>query len=498
MIWRKRGAGPDVIVFDRLKRSASSVRSLPTLRQLLLLLAFACVLPMAALAFALVAYQYQRERSQTEADAVGTARALMAAVDDRLRNTERALLALAQSPALAQGDIARLHSEALVLQGAEDAANVLMLDASGRQAMNTAAAPGAPLPAEAWPQMLAAIRTGKPSVVDLYRSPLTGAYLVGVGVPVQGPDGSVHALNANIAPAMLQQVLARQKLSPRWIAAVLDSSGAIIARTHDHERHVGERARAALVARIGEVAEDAVESVTVDGVPVVTAFSRSPHYGWTVAIGIPQAELRAPLVRSSGVLAAGTAAVLLAILTLAWRMASSLGHSVEALGGAVRATGHHATLQLPEPVFQEARQLGLAFAHAHVALDDAHEALALSEARMRAILETASDAIVTADDAGRIVLFNPAAERLFRLDAEDALGSPIESLVPPPVRAAHAAMRQQAVEGLTRQMAGGRVIEGVRADGVHFRAHASISVAEVGAGRLYTIMLREVPAAAHA
>ena len=54
------------------------------------------------------------------------------------------------------------------------------------------------------------------------------------------------------------------------------------------------------------------------------------------------------------------------------------------------------------------------------------------------------------------------------------------------------------MEGLTRQMAGGRVIEGVRSDGARFRAHASISVAEVGGGRLYTIMLREVPAAAHA
>jgi len=473
------------------------VRPLPTLRQLLLLLAFACVLPMAALAFALVAYQYQHERAQTEADAIGTARALMAAVDDRLRNTEWALLALAKSPSLAQGDLARLHGEALVLQGAEDAANVLMLEASGRQSMNTAAAVGAPLPAEAWPQMLEAIRTGKPSVIDLYRSPLTGRPLVGVGVPVPGPGGTPQSVNANIAPATLQQVLARQKLPANWIAAVLDRSGAIIARSHDHEQHLGKPAPAQLVARIREVPEDAVQSVTLEGMPVVTAYSRSPHYGWTVVIGIPESELTAPLVRSSSVLVAGTGGVLLLIVALAWWLANSLGRSVEALGSAVRAMGHHATLRLPEPVFQEARQLGLAFAHAHAALDDAHDALAQGEARMRAILAAATEAIVTADDAGRIVLFNPAAEKLFRLHAENAIGSPIESLVPQKVRAAHAAMRQRAAQGLTRQMAGGRVIEGVRADGVHFRAQASISVAEIRGGRLYTIMLREVPAAAH-
>ena len=93
-------------------------------------------------------------------------------------------------------------------------------------------------------------------------------------------------------------------------------------RTHDHERMVGQRARAALIARIGEVAEDAVESTTVDGVPVVTAFSRSPHSGWAVVIGIPRVELSEPLVRSARVLLAGTAVVLLLIMALAWWMAT--------------------------------------------------------------------------------------------------------------------------------------------------------------------------------
>ena len=69
------------------------LRHLPTLRQLLMLLAFACVLPMAALSLAMVVYQYQHERRHIEATAIGTARALMAAVDDRLDSVERSLQA---------------------------------------------------------------------------------------------------------------------------------------------------------------------------------------------------------------------------------------------------------------------------------------------------------------------------------------------------------------------------------------------------------------------
>ena len=57
-----------------------------------------------------------------------------------------------------------------------------------------------------------------------------------------------------------------------------------MARTHEHERYVGTRARAALVARIDEVAEDAVPSTTVDGVPVITAFSRATGSGYAVAV----------------------------------------------------------------------------------------------------------------------------------------------------------------------------------------------------------------------
>ena len=50
---------------------------------------------------------------------------------------------------------------------------------------------------------------------------------------------------------------------------------------------------------------------------------------------------------------------------------------------------------------------------------DAHrrseDALRMSELRMRSILETAADAIITSDDTGAILEFNKAAERIFRV-----------------------------------------------------------------------------------
>ena len=48
--------------------------------------------------------------------------------------------------------------------------------------------------------------------------------------------------------------------------------------------------------RIGEAREQAFESRTVEDIPVLTVFSRSPVSGWTVAIGIPQRELISRLI----------------------------------------------------------------------------------------------------------------------------------------------------------------------------------------------------------
>jgi PAS domain S-box-containing protein len=65
---------------------------------------------------------------------------------------------------------------------------------------------------------------------------------------------------------------------------------------------------------------------------------------------------------------------------------------------------------------------------------------ARSAAALEAILDTALDAIVTMDHQGRIVEFNPAAERIFGYSRADALDHALADLiVPPDLRARHRA-----------------------------------------------------------
>ena len=71
-------------------------------------------------------------------------------------------------------------------------------------------------------------------------------------------------------------------------------------------------------------------------------------------------------------------------------------------------------------------------------LAQSRQIVASSEARKAAVLETALDAIVTMDDDGRIVEFNPAAENMFGYSRNQAMGSVMaDLLVPPGLRPAH-------------------------------------------------------------
>lgn len=60
----------------------------------------------------------------------------------------------------------------------------------------------------------------------------------------------------------------------------------------------------------------------------------------------------------------------------------------------------------------------------------AHEAVLHSEKRYRQLTEATMDGIIVLDPAGKVALFNPAAERMFGYQADEIIGAAAERLVP--------------------------------------------------------------------
>jgi PAS domain S-box-containing protein len=121
-------------------------------------------------------------------------------------------------------------------------------------------------------------------------------------------------------------------------------------------------------------------------------------------------------------------------------------------------------------------------------------ALGRSEARLGGIVGSAMDAIISVNEAQRIVLFNAAAEKLFGCEASAALGDDLGRFIPLPVREQH---RQRVQDfghtGVTsRSMRSLSVLSALRADGVEFPIEASISQVEVAGERIYTVVLRDI------
>ncbi|MET0203569.1 MAG: PAS domain S-box protein [Casimicrobiaceae bacterium] len=122
--------------------------------------------------------------------------------------------------------------------------------------------------------------------------------------------------------------------------------------------------------------------------------------------------------------------------------------------------------------------------------------LATSEARMRGILDSAMDAIITVDENQNVVLFNRAAETMFRMRRQEAIGAPLSTFVPERFRAGHASHVNRFGEdrASSRRMADSRVVTGVRSDGEEFPIDAAISHLRDADHVFYTVILRDVSA----
>ncbi|HKZ79292.1 MAG TPA: PAS domain S-box protein [Pyrinomonadaceae bacterium] len=117
-----------------------------------------------------------------------------------------------------------------------------------------------------------------------------------------------------------------------------------------------------------------------------------------------------------------------------------------------------------------------------------------SRAQLENLLGSAMDAIITVDEEQHIVLFNAAAEKMFRCSRNEVIGQPVDRFIPGRFRVAHSdhipAFSQTNVT--SRSMGSLGAISGIRANGEEFQIEASISQTEVRGRKLFTVILRDI------
>lgn len=287
---------------------------------------------------------------------------------------------------------------------------------------------------------------------------------------------------------------------------VLDRFGVVVSRWPEPggwmgRRYVSPRTVAAMRAGAADL-RDVRGSDGVRRVMGFTLIGDREHGSLLVGVGFRRERVLAAATREMtwsllGLVLMGLAAWMLAsrgLERLVLRPVESLVHATRRVG-----RGHFDVRFAPGALPGELAELARAF-DAMTSRLRRHrqrqqrwaEAVRLSERRKAAVLEAALDAILTFDDEGRVLEFNPAAERMFGMKAREVLGRPVAELVLPPgvvqlrgTRRAHGALR----------VPPGRAVEttAVRADQREFPVEVAVAEAGVQDGRLlFTAFVRDI------
>jgi PAS domain S-box-containing protein len=122
------------------------------------------------------------------------------------------------------------------------------------------------------------------------------------------------------------------------------------------------------------------------------------------------------------------------------------------------------------------------------------ESRRLTEFLLADIIGIAADAIICVDQQQRITLFNDGAEQIFGWSAEEAIGQPLEILLPERVREVHQKHMERfaAAPDRARKMGQRQEISGLRKNGEEFPAEAAIAKVTMGDSVVFSVVLRDI------
>jgi PAS domain S-box-containing protein len=409
-------------------RARPSPPATPLRRQLITLVVVA-VVPMLLFAFVMVALFGRQERRSTEQGLRDGTRVLTLAIDRELESSLRGLQALSTSLHLDTGDFPSFYEQlqrAVPTQPRWRA--VFLADAAGHVRLVTseplASAPASSIADRDYFKKL--VSTRKPVFSELI---LDGREtpIIAMVVPVIRGGELRYALGAALDLNALSRFMVAHSLPDAWTATLLDKNGTVLARSREPELWFGRPGSPALHASGPRIAFTAADD---GGVPSYLAHGRAAFADWTVAVSVPRRTVDEPLYRSLGVAIGGGLILLAGGALLALALGRRVARPIQGLVRAAEALGRGEAIMPTSSSIAELTRLGAAIATAGRERERVEEALRISEAQLRAIFTSTLDAIVVADDDGRYVDGNPAAEELFGVSRAQLLGRGVRDFAP--------------------------------------------------------------------
>ncbi|WP_051231678.1 hybrid sensor histidine kinase/response regulator [Stutzerimonas azotifigens] len=375
-----------------------------SIRSRLIFLVLAVLAPTVVFAAVATYWIYQSQWTRVYESMQETTRAVALAVDRDLARYDAIVTTLTFSRSLAAGDLERFHQRA----GAAIrplGIRVMVFDPDGIPLLDSRRPFGAPLPMS--PSLP---RLGEGPGMDISRlffDEDERQYAFAVHRPVLRDGQLAYYVAMEFPAARIGETLVEQGLPARWLGVVLDEHHTIVARTRNAERLVGQSADADFSARIRAQAKDdgSIESITRDGEPVLTFFSRARASGWTVLIALPRDELLASALTSIATVAGWVFLVLLLALLLAFVVGRTITRPLTVLDELAGALGRGEALEAPHTGIDETDRTARALVEASRQIRQSNAVLA----------EQVADAVARAERSHQALLQGQKLEALGRL-----------------------------------------------------------------------------------
>ncbi len=319
----------------------SRLRSLPTLPSLLVKLVLACVLPALLGAGIMIYMEFERSRTQLEENIRLSVANKLEAVDGQLAQAELFAQTLATNAPLNPQDFAKFHQEARrLLRDNHLDFTVFMYDANGQQLVNTDIPYGERLlKRQDIANIQSVFATGQMMGSHIALRTKDGQPTVGILVPIFSGKKVQYALSVGFPPDNLNRLLQKNVLPAEGIAAIIDSTGTLAARSSQAESYFGPQVAPELLEQLKEKSANTFAFTTRTGTQILSTYRRSSSSGWSVVVAIPKYSIQTPLTHNLTALLIGGILLVGVCLGSAWVVGQRIAKSVRQLHDAAVALG---------------------------------------------------------------------------------------------------------------------------------------------------------------
>ncbi len=224
------------------------------------------------------------ERARLFGEARRSAERIAADLDQTLNGYIAVLESLATTPALGEDDFATVYRQAQAALGSRGL-YAFLRDPSGQQLFNTRVPYGTSLPrSQGFDDQVA--KTNRPYISDVVIGDVAKRPVMAVSVPVLRNGKLRYILSLSLEPALMKELLDRQKMPPEWRATITDRKGVVIARTRLHNEFVGKPLSE---ASRSDRAEEQSEGTDLEGRSVKWGTAPSAVSDWKVYVSVPAA-----------------------------------------------------------------------------------------------------------------------------------------------------------------------------------------------------------------